>query len=204
MKTLSRSLAAVAAATALTLAPGDAAAQTGEQCWVQGGDFASTAERPSPMGVVSIPMHGQEATLCYGRPSAKGRAVMGGLVPFGQPWRMGANEPTQLHLPFGATVGGRNGIEVEPGSYSVYVIPGEEEWEIVLNRQVERWGIPLNADVRADDVGSVTRPVAATDAPVEQFTVTWDAHGDMMGHLVMEWENTRVELPIHMAGMERD
>lgn len=201
MKTLSRSLAAAAAAAALTLAPGDAAAQNADQCWVQGGDVASTADRPSPVGVVSIPMGDQEATLCYGRPSARGRDIMGGLVPFGRPWRLGANEPTQLHLPFAASIGGMNGIEVEPGSYSVYVIPGEEEWEIVLNRQVERWGVPINAAVRADDVGSVTRSVAEADDFVEQFTITWDAHGEMMGHLVMQWENTKVELPIHHGDM---
>lgn len=200
MKTMYRSLAAAVAAF-LVVIPGDAAAQNADQCWVQGGDVASTADRPSPMGVVAITMGGDEATLCYGRPSARGRDVMGGLVPFGQPWRLGANEPTQLHLPFGASIGGRNGFEVEPGSYSLYVIPHSGEWEFVLNGQVERWGVPINADVRAADVGSVTRSVSETEEFVEQLTITWDSHGEMMGHLVMEWENTRVELPIHHGDM---
>jgi hypothetical protein len=204
VKTLSHSLAAAAVAAALTLAPGDAAAQNADQCWVQGGDVASTADRPSPMGVVSIPMGDQEATLCYGRPSARGRSIMGGLVPFGRPWRLGANESTQIHLPFAAEIGGRNGVQVEPGSYSIYVIPGEDEWEFVINEQAARWGVPINADVRAGDVGSVTRSVARTDDPVEQFTVSWDPHGEMMGHLVMEWENTRVELPIHHGSMRHE
>lgn len=203
MKTLSRSLAVAAAAVALTL-PGDLSAQSADQCWVQGGDVASTADRPSPMGVVSIPMGDQEATLCYGRPSARGRTVMGELVPFGRPWRLGANEATQIHIPFGAEIGGRNGIQIEPGSYSIYVIPGEEEWEFVINEQAARWGVPISAEIQGGDVGRVTRSVTETEEPVEQFTVSWDAHGEMMGHLVMEWENTRVELPIHHADMQHD
>ena len=111
---------------------------------------------------------------------------------------MGANEPTQLHLPAAAQVGG---VDLEPGVYSLFVIANEDEWEIVINSTYERWGIPVNAEVRASDVGSVTRPVQETDEFVETFTIEWDAHGDAMGHLVMEWENTRVEIPIHKAGM---
>ena len=59
----------------------------------------------------------------------------------------------------------------------------------------------MNAEVRASDVGSATRPVQATDDFVETFTISWEPHGAGMGHLVMEWENTHVELPIHAAGM---
>ena len=190
--------ATVLLAAGLSLAPSTAAAQNAEACWLRGATPAEAAERPSPLGVVAIPLGGQEATLCYGRPSANGRTVMGELVPFDQPWRTGANEATALHIPFAATVGG---VEVEPGSYSLYTVPGETEWQVMLSRAVERWGIPINAGVREQEVGTFTRPAAATDAMVETLTFRWDAHGEGMGHLVMEWENTRVEIPIHMAGM---
>ena len=74
------------------------------------------ADRPSPLDSVAIPLGDQVATLCYGRPSTRGRDMVGGLDPFGQPWRMGANEPTTLHLPFAARVGT---VDLEPGSYSL-------------------------------------------------------------------------------------
>lgn len=188
-------LAAVAALAFAT----PAGAQDLAGCFVRGGDAQAAAQRPSPLDAVSFTVGGDAAKLCYGRPKANGRKVMGELVPFGSPWRMGANEATSLHLRFAAQVGG---VSVEPGVYSLYAVPGETEWTFFLNRQWERWGIPLNDAVKADDVGSFTRSVAATSGMVEQLTVSWMAHGEGMGHLVLEWENTRVEIPIHKAGMQ--
>lgn len=184
-------------AGAFSATAGEAAAQNSDACWVRG-DAAAVAARPSPLGVVSIAMGEDEATLCYGRPSARDREVMGALVPFGEPWRMGANEATAIHLPFAATIGG---VSLEPGSYSIFAIPSADEWQFVINRQFERWGIPIGPEVRADDVGTVTRPVTATSSMVEMLTATWASHGEGMGHLVFEWENAHVELPIHKAGM---
>jgi hypothetical protein len=123
---------------------------------------------------------------------------MGELVPFGSPWRMGANEATGLHLPFAAEIGG---VDLEPGSYSLYAVPGETEWEIVINGNAERWGIPINEEVMAQNVGSITRPVSVTESMVETLTYTWETHGEGMGHIVLEWENTRVEIPMHGPGM---
>lgn len=173
-------------------------AQDVSGCFVRGATAAEAVQRPSPLGATVVTLGGQDAKLCYGRPKANGRKVMGELVPFGTPWRMGANEATALHVPFAAEIGG---VKVEPGVYSLYAIPGEKEWEIVVNRQYERWGIPINEGVLSANVGSFKRPVAATAAPVEQLTFTWASHGDTMGHLVLEWENTKVEIPVHKGSM---
>ena len=173
-----------------------AQAQDTGPCFARGTPDA-LASRPSPLGMTAISFGQEEATLCYGRPSARERTVMGELVPFGSPWRLGANEATAIHLPFAAEIGG---VAVEPGSYSLFVTPGAEEWEFVVNRNHERWGVPINDEVRAGDVGSFTRPVAATSAFVEQLTISWESHGDTMGHLVVEWENTRVEVPMQKGG----
>jgi hypothetical protein len=168
-----------------------------QECYLQRGDMAAAAQRPSPLGQTTITLNGQEGTICYGRPSAKGRMVMGDLVPFGQPWRLGANEATALHLPFATEVGG---VALEPGSYSLYAVPGPEEWEIFVNRNYRRWGIPIDDGVMAETIGSFTRPVESLDPSVEQLTFRWESHGDEMGHLIMEWENTRVDIPIHAVG----
>jgi hypothetical protein len=192
-------LAGALVATGLVALPASVQAQNAEACFLRGATPAEAAERPSPLGVVAIPMGEMEATLCYGRPSANGRTMLGGLDPLDQPWRLGANEATAIHLPFAATIGD---VEVEPGSYSIYAIPGESSFEFFVNGITERWGIPINDAVVAENLGSFTRDVAETDEFVETLTFTWEAHGAMMGHLVFEFENRRVEIPIHMAGME--
>ena len=190
-------LAALAA-----LAAGDATSLSAQadpsQCWLRRATPETAAERPSPLGVVAVTFGEQTAQLCYGRPSANDRVVMGELVPFGPFWRTGANEATAIHLPFAAEIGG---VSVPAGSYSLYSAPGADEWTFYLNSNVERWGIPINDEVRASDVGSFVRESTQIEEMVETFTIRWESHGAMMGHLVIEWEHTRVEIPIHMAGM---
>lgn len=191
-----RSFSLAALATVSLMAPVQAQDVSG--CFVRGGNAEAATQRPSPLGATVANLGGEEAKLCYGRPKANGRKVMGELVPFGSVWRMGANEATALHIPFAGDIGG---VKVEPGVYSIYAVPGETEWEFFVNRQYERWGIPVNDAVKADDVGSFKRKAEATSEMVEQLTITWMPHGENMGHMVLQWENTKVEFPIHKGGM---
>lgn len=192
-----------AAWAGLALLPRGAAAQPPagdvEACFLAGATLAEAAERPSPLKTIGITMGDQVATLCYGAPSARGRTIMGDLVPYGEEWRMGANEATAIHMPFGGTIGS---VEVEPGSYSLFAVPAADgEWEIVVNRSVERWGIPIDADVRAHDVGSFTTTVKPTTSFTETLDYFWQSHGMGMGHLVMRWEQTQIEISIHLPGV---
>ena len=123
---------------------------------------------------------------------------MGGLVVYGQPERIGANEPTTIHLAGPASVGG---VELEPGSYSIYAIPGADEWEFVINSNWERWGIPIDEGVRATDVGSFTAEPEATEEFVETLQYSFEPMADnTMGDVVLEWENTRVRFHVHPVG----
>jgi len=185
-------------ALALTLLGAAVLPGQAQECYLARGDMAAAAERPSPLGETAISFGGQEAKLCYGRPSVKERTIFGGLQPFGETWRMGANEATVLHLPFSADVGG---VHLEPGSYSLYAVLGETEWKIVVNGTAERWGVPINEEVMSADIGTFTLPVQNMDEPVEQLTYRWHSHGEAEGHLVLEWETTRVEIPIKTGGM---
>jgi hypothetical protein len=164
-------------------------------CWLRGATMEEAMERASPLGETEIALEGHVGKICYGRPSAKGRAVEGGLIPFGQPWRLGANEATAIHFPFPVEVGG---IPLEAGSYSLFAIADEFEWQFVLNSNAERWGIPLNDEVRATDVGTFTGLPRALTEPVEQFTINWHTHGGDNGHLVLEWGSTRVEIEVKL------
>jgi hypothetical protein len=155
------------------------------------------AERPSPLGETTIQVDGQVGKICYGRPSARGRAVEGGLIPYGEPWRLGANEATALHLPFRARVGG---VDLEPGSYSLYTVAGESEWEFFLNAQAERWGIPFSEEVRESDVGSFTAVPETLSDPVEQLTIHWEQGDQSGGEVQVEWGTTRVTFEVSEAG----
>ncbi|WP_419162426.1 DUF2911 domain-containing protein [Candidatus Palauibacter sp.] len=146
--------------------------------------------RQSPLQELRFSAGGGEALLCYGAPSAREREIMGGLVPFGEVWRVGANEPTTLHLSADATVGG---VALAAGSYSLYATPGEAGWEFHLNSNFERWGIPIDADVRSAEIGSFSAMPSATAEMVEMMTFE---HVD--GALRLSWENTQVDIPLGM------
>lgn len=152
--------------------------------------------RASPPDSTSVRLGDGLAKICYSSPRARGREIMGELVPYDQPWRLGANEPTTLHLTAPATFGD---VSLEPGSYAVYAVPGQEQWEIVVNGSTERWGIPIDEDVRSRDVGSVTVEPSSTDELVENLSLDFEESGDGAS-LVIAWERTRLEVPVRPGG----
>ena len=178
----------VALATLTTITDAGAQAPT---CQFRGAPDA-LAERPSPLDSLDLRLGDAAAKLCYGRPSARGRTILGVQDPFGSPWRMGANEPTTLHLPFPASLGG---IDLQPGSYSLYAIPEVGSWTIVVNENTNRWGIPINPDVRRSDVGNFTVTTSELARPVETLTFRFEGNG-VSGVLVFEWERTTFSIPI--------
>jgi hypothetical protein len=181
-----------------TLPPEAAGATTADAaCWMRSGSQA-LAERGSTLDSATVMLDAGELKVCYGRPQMRGREIMGGLVPFDQPWRTGANEATSIHMPAAGTIAG---VAVEPGWYSLYTVPGADAWEVVVNGERERWGIPINEEVRAQDVGSATVAVESSGgAPVESLTMSLDRTSGTTADLVIEWETTRVSLPISLGG----
>ncbi|MBW3630537.1 MAG: DUF2911 domain-containing protein [Gemmatimonadetes bacterium] len=152
------------------------------------------AGRASPYDSVTVPLGGAQAKVCYGRPSARGRAVFGGLIPFGKLWRTGANEPTIVHVPVAARIAG---LAVEPGRYSLYTIPGEREWTVILNRSTSQWGAEgqYTPQIQAQENGRATVPAEQIQPPVETFTIG-SAPTATGSELLLEWERTRVRIPI--------
>jgi hypothetical protein len=164
-------------------------------CWTRAA-AKELASRASLLDSAVARLGDAELKVCYSRPSARGRVIMGGLVPYGEPWRLGANEATTLHVPVAVRLGD---VTLQPGVYSLYAIPGAKTWQIVVNSSATRWGIPIGADVRAHDVGTVTATGERTDAPVETLTMRLELAGEGAVALVIEWERTRVRLPIGRA-----
>jgi Protein of unknown function (DUF2911) len=165
------------------------------ECYIARGTMAEAQDRPSPLRETEFAVGGHDGLLCYGAPSARGRDIMGGLLVYGQPERVGANEPTTMHLTGPATVGG---VSLGAGSYSIYAIPAEDEWEFFINSNWERWGIPIDNAVRASEVGSFTAEPEAIENYVETLQYRFEATSDnTMGDVILEWENTRVKFHIH-------
>ncbi len=161
------------------------------------GTAAEVAKRVSPLDSAQVTLAGAAIKLCYGRPSVRGRQVMDSLVPYGMPWRLGANEPTRLFLPFGAEVAG---VRVGPGVYSLYVVPRASEWEVHVSRAVDRWGIPIDSAVIKQDVGKGTAKVEALTQPVEQLTLRFAPPLGNATEIVVEWEKVRARIPIRKVG----
>lgn len=157
--------------------------------------------RASPYDSATVQVGEVAAKVCYGRPAMRGRQVFGAedaLVPYGQLWRTGANEPTTVHLAGSAEIAG---IPVEAGSYSLYTIPGEAEWTIIVNRSITQWGheSSYSAEVEAQEVGRATVPSERLEAPIETFTIRSEPVAGRAGELVLEWATTRVRIPITSA-----
>jgi hypothetical protein len=156
--------------------------------------------RQSPLDSLTFTAGGKTVKLCYGRPSARGRRMIGGdNVPFGKLWRTGANEPTVILTPVALEIAG---VKIPPGKYSIYSVPGEKEWEIIVNRSTSQWGheSAYTKDVEAQEVGRGKAPVEQLGKPVETFTITPHAVAGEVQHLYLDWESTRVAVPVKAAG----
>src|SRR5689334_13753896 len=91
----------------------------------------------SPPGTAEVSLAGKTVTIKYGRPSMRGRKIMGGLVPYGQVWRTGANEATTLVTPVTLLIGGTT---IPAGEYTLWTLPSEGTWKLIVNKQTGQWG----------------------------------------------------------------
>ena len=169
-----------------------AALQAADACWLQAKP-GELAKRKSAHDSASVVMDGGTVKVCYGRPHVNGREIMGTLVPFGEPWRMGADEATALYVPFRASIAG---VKVEPGWYSIYVIPTAKNWQVVVNSDAKRWGVDIDAKVRAKDVGTGTVSAEHLAAPVEILAISLTAASPKQAAMDVSWADTHVRIPI--------
>jgi hypothetical protein len=153
----------------------------------------SKGGKASPHAQVSAVVGGKKVAITYGRPSKKGRQIFGGLVPYGQVWRTGADEATVLETEGDLMLGSLHAVK---GSYSVFTIPGEKEWTLILNKEVNQWGaFKYN---QSADFGRTTMKVQKAPFPAEQFTITIHKKGDNEAELRMAWDEAIATVPIMM------
>jgi len=145
----------------------------------------------SPPGTASVSFaDGKTVTINYSRPSVRGRKIFGELVPYGQIWRTGANSATSLKTDVDLTIGGAT---VPAGSYTLYTIPGETAWKLVINKQTGQWGTDYD---EKQDLARVDMKVANSPTPTEQFTISLDKAGGNVATLKLAWANTTASVNV--------
>ena len=170
-----------------------------------GGVGVSVGQQPpqarvSPQDIVRAAIDGTEITLVYSRPNLKDsrsgetRKIWGGLVPYGQIWRTGANEATllttQAPLQFG-----NGGATVPAGTYSVFTLPEEGGGaKLIINKQTGQWGTKYD---EKQDLVRVDLKKSSLEKPVDQFTMAIEKNpaGGNGGVLKMTWETTEYSVP---------
>jgi len=118
------------------------------------------------------------------------RKIYGGLVPYGKVWRTGANESTTFVTDTDVTIGGK---DVPAGSYTIFTVPNEDKWTLVISKKTGEWGTDYPGE--DNDLARVDMTASKTSAPVENFTIAFDQKGDSCT-MHLDWENTRASVDI--------
>jgi hypothetical protein len=148
-------------------------------------------QRPSPAANAQCKFSdGKSIKVNYSSPRAKGRKIFGELVPFGEVWRTGANEATTFLTDANLSIGGK---DVPAGNYTMFTVPAQDKWTLIINKKTGEWGIPYKYE--GDEQGRYDMSVSKTPGPVENFTITFHEMGTGC-HMYLDWENTRATIEI--------
>jgi len=157
-------------------------------------------KRTSPHETISAVIDGNRVTITYGRPyttkpgTTEARKIWGGLVPYGQPWRMGSDEATTLITQKPVVLGGKT---IPAGVYTLYMKPSETgASQLVISTGLGGWGIPVDT---THDLAQVDLTKAALDKPVDQFTMGVGKNPAGGGVLNLSWESTQFSVPFTVA-----
>ncbi len=147
--------------------------------------------RPSPLAIVSSRYKDTYLKITYSQPHKHGRVIFGGLVPFGQVWRTGANEATELTVTRDVKI---NGMELKAGTYSFFTIPGRETWTVILNSDLGLWG-SYNYNSKLDVLRFDVPATTVNEFVYEAFTILIDPR-NANADLVLAWDRTKVIIPL--------
>lgn len=154
----------------------------------------------SPLDVAYLPdnfahdrVDGEKAIVkvYYSRPAKNGREVFGKMAPYGKVWRLGANEAVEFKAYQDITLGSK---KIKAGTYSMYAIPTESEWTIILNSDLDYWG--AHAYKEKNDVVRFTVPSKSHAEVIEAFSIRFEDLGNGTAVMRIAWDQTMVEIPI--------
>ncbi|GFD78521.1 MULTISPECIES: DUF2911 domain-containing protein [Tenacibaculum] len=147
----------------------------------------------SPMDAAAFPssyrISDKKVKVVYSRPQLKGRSLAK-LAPMGKVWRTGANEAAEITFYKDITFGGK---KVKAGTYTLFTIPGEKEWTLILNTAKNVWGSYFYNE--SEDVARVTAPTSKSDETIEAFSIVFEGEDDTF-NMYIGWDNVIVTVPI--------
>ncbi len=147
--------------------------------------IAQDKKPASPPGQAAVTFaDGRTVTIDYSRPAMRSRKIFGGLVPYDQVWRTGANAATSLKTDVDLNIGGTT---VPKGSYTLYTLPGMNSWQLIINKQNGQWGTEYN---QGQDLARIPMKVTQRSSGLELFTISFVKTGGNEATLKLEWENT--------------
>jgi hypothetical protein len=147
--------------------------------------------QPSPTATITQKVGVSNISVEYSRPGAKGREIFGGLVSYGKMWRTGANKATKITFNENCVFGG---AKVKKGSYSLFTIPGEKEWTVVLNKNTELWGVGEYDE--ENQVCSIVAKAINTKDFTESFTIDFGTFQSFSAIMSLKWANTKIDIKI--------
>lgn len=126
----------------------------------------------------------------YSSPRMKGRKIYGGLVPYGEVWRTGANAATTFVTSSDVSVGGK---AVPAGNYTLFTVPTADKWTLIINKKTGEWGIPYKYE--SDELARIDMKVSKLPSPVENFKISYEKSGNGCT-MNIDWETTRASVDI--------
>lgn len=149
------------------------------------------SKRPSPPATAQCDLGGGKTlSVDYSSPKVKGRKIFGGLVPYGQPWRVGANEATTFVTTADLKAGGK---DVPAGDYTIFAVPEENKWTLIVSKKTGEWGIPYPG--AGSDLLRVDMKAGKLPGTVEDFKISFDKTGSGCT-MNIAWENTQASVEI--------
>ncbi len=158
----------------------------------------SQTKKHSPEDTVELVQGDLKVSVFYNQPSKKGRDIFGGLVPYGEVWRTGANEATTFTTNQDLSLAGKT---LPAGEYTLWTIPEQDQWTVIFNGKQYGWGVGFDGKASRDpeaDVLQVQVPVEQLSEVVERFTITLEESPQTA--LTMAWDQTRIVVPVHSGG----
>lgn len=155
-------------------------------------------KKHSPQRTTSYTKNGLEMVVNYSSPFKKGRVIFGELVPYGQVWRTGANEPTVFTTKTDIKIIDKH---LPAGTYSLWTIPNEHSWKVIFNSDVPDWGVTMSSGGKETtrnpdfDVIQVEVPSESLSYSAESFTFAFENEGQL--YLTMAWDLTKISVPIN-------
>jgi len=139
----------------------------------------------SPHDTVKATVGGASISIEYGRPYMRGRKIVGSLVPYDHVWRTGADAATTLSTSKDLVIGG---AAVPTGKVTLYTLPAEAGWKLIINKQTGQWGTEYHSE---QDLVRVDTKVETLATPVEELVIAFEP-----GLLTISWDKTKVSVPV--------